>query len=97
MRTIKALIKLYEGDGVRKTPFISGYRPIFDFKSGMKTSGQITLIDGDQFAPGNEGIVEIKFANPEYLGADFGKGKKFKFSENGHNDLGEGEVIDVLD
>jgi translation elongation factor EF-Tu-like GTPase len=53
MIRIKAVIKLYN-DG-RKTPFTSGYRPLFDFIEETKTSGQITLIDREVFYPGDEG------------------------------------------
>ncbi len=97
MIKIKAQIKLYKGDGMRKTPFGNGYRPIFDLNRGMKTSGQITLVDRTQFVPGDEGLVEIKFAHAEYLGLDFGTGKRFVFSENGHDNLGEGEVVEMLE
>ena len=65
MIRIKAVIKLYN-DG-RKTPFTSGYRPLFDFIEETKTSGQITLIDREVFYPGDEGIVEIAFLHRRAL------------------------------
>ena len=55
MIRIIASIRLYK-DG-RRTPFYSGYRPLFDFIEETKTSGQITLLDREAFYPGDEGVV----------------------------------------
>lgn len=93
MIKIKAIIKLYK-DG-RKTPFINGYRPAFNFIEDLKTSGQITLINKEAFYPGDEGLVEIAFLNKDYLGVNFSEGTKFTFGE-GREPLGEGEVIEIL-
>ena len=93
MVKIIAYIKLYEKG--RKTPFRSGYRPLFNFIEEMKTSGRIDLIDREQFGPGEEGVVEILFIYREYLGSDFGVGKKFQFGE-GIVPLGEGSVKEIL-
>jgi GTPase len=82
---IKANIKLYKGS--RKSPFQSGYRPMFNFIDEMKTSGKIDLIDKDEFCPGEEGEVNITFINKKYLGDDFDIGKKFTF--------GEGEITEI--
>jgi translation elongation factor EF-Tu-like GTPase len=79
MVKVKAIIKLYKKEKGRKTPFVSGYRPLFRFIDKMKTSGQITLIEKEKFCPGDEGEVEIIFLNKEYLGNDFEIGKKFIF------------------
>ncbi|CAG5067306.1 hypothetical protein DYBT9623_00026 [Dyadobacter sp. CECT 9623] len=68
MKIIKAKIKLYKGKNKRKTPFITGYRPLFQFLEGMKTSGQIRLLDQEFLLPGNEAVVEIYFLNTKYLG-----------------------------
>ena len=93
MVNVLAKIRLYVG--VRKTPFKSGYRPLFNFIPEMKTSGQISFInDRTSFSPGEEGIVKILFGNEQYLGNDFGIGKKFTFGEGGTN-IGEGEIIDI--
>ncbi len=94
MIRIKAIIKLYR-DG-RKTPFSSGYRPLFDFIEETKTSGQITLIDRELFYPGDEGLVEIYFLNKKCLGDDFSDGVKFTFGE-GREPLGEGQVKEILE
>ncbi|MGF7076237.1 translation elongation factor EF-Tu-like GTPase [Mucilaginibacter sp. 3215] len=63
MIKVKASIKLYEGENVRKTPFTTGYRPLFNFITDVKTSGQISLIKHDKFFPGEQGSVDIEFIN----------------------------------
>lgn len=93
MVKIRAYIKLYENG--RKTPFHSGYRPLFNFVEEMKTSGRIDLIDKEQFSPGEEGEVEILFLNRNYLGGDFDIGTTFLFGE-GEIPLGEGTVKEIL-
>lgn len=91
MLKIKAKIWLYKKNG-RKTPFKSGYRPLFDFKGDSKYSGKIDLISKKEFFPGEEDIVYITFANLEYLNVD----NIFLFSE-GLIDLGEGIVVEIVD
>lgn len=61
----------------------------------MLTSGHINLIDMREFPPNSEGIVEVRFLHREYLGEDFGTGKKFTFSE-GIEILGEGEILYIF-
>jgi GTPase len=93
MLSIRAHIELYAGKEYRQTPFMNGYRPLFNFVQGMKKSGKISLINKDKFNPGEHGLVDIVFLDNSYLGSDFGKGKKFTFGEGPHV-LGEGLVID---
>ena len=95
MINVRAIIKLYRGDLYRKTPFINGYKPLFNFVNDMKKSGRITLVNKDRFSPGEEGEVEIAFIDNNYLGADFGNGKKFTFSEGTHI-LGEGKILEII-
>ena len=95
MIRIRAIIKLYKSDNGRKTPFVNGYRPLFNFIEEMKTSGQITLIDREAFYPGDEGLVEIAFLNNDYLEDNFSEGTKFTFGE-GREPLGEGKVKEIL-
>ncbi len=90
MVRILASLYLYAGESSRQTPFETGYRPLFDVVEGVKTSGMITLLDREQFFPGDEGMVEIKF-----IEADCSKGMKFQFSE-GREPLGEATVIRIL-
>jgi translation elongation factor EF-Tu-like GTPase len=95
MLSVRAEIKLYKGHEYRQTPFADGYRPLFNFVSDMKKSGKINLIDKKQFSPGDEGVVTISFIDEQYLGKDFGKGKRFTFGEGPHV-LGEGKVLEVI-
>ena len=88
-----APIKLTENG--RKTPFYTGYRPLFNFINNLKTSGQINWIHQDQFNLGEEGEVEITFLNQNYLGEDFDVEKAFFFGE-GMAPLGEGVVKAIL-
>jgi elongation factor Tu len=93
--TVKANIKLYKNENSRKTPFISGYRPIFSFTNQkMKISGQIILIGKKEFNPGEEGEVQVRFLS-KFLGGNFGKGVKFTFSE-GEIPLGEGIIKEIM-
>ncbi len=91
MVRVKAQIRLYAGVGKRKTPFASGYRPLFDVLEETKTSGMITLLDRESFEPGDEGTVEIKF-----IKANCDKGTRFNFYES-VEPLGEGVVLELLD
>ncbi len=95
MIRVRANLKLYRSDRGRKTSFTNGYKPLFNFITEMKTSGQITLKDKHEFFPGDEGIVEIGFLNKDYLGSNFGIGTKFTFGE-GSEPLGEGEVKEII-
>ncbi len=95
MIKIKAKLKLYKGKGKRKTPFLSGYRPLFGFSTETKTSGQINLLNQKEIKPGEDEIVEIVFLNREYLGYNFGVGKTARFFE-GEEPLGEVEIIELL-
>jgi translation elongation factor EF-Tu-like GTPase len=94
MIKIIARIKLYNDGKSRKTPFVSGYRPLFNFINNMKTSGKITLLDRDEFYPGEEGNVAITFLNREFLGV-ISDGQHFTFDEGGENLLGEGTIIEI--
>ena len=95
MINVRAVIKLYRGDLYRKTPFSNGYKPLFNFVNDMKKSGKITLLNKEEFNPGEEGEVKITFLDNNYLGSDFGDGKKFTFSEGTHI-LGEGRILEVI-
>jgi len=95
MINVRAIIKLYRGDLYRKTPFSNGYRPLFNFVNDMKKSGKITLVNQDEFKPGEEGEVKITFLDNNYLGSDFGNGKAFTFSEGTHI-LGEGKILEII-
>lgn len=93
MIRVKARIKLYING--RKTPFMTGYRPLFTFVGEVKTSGKITLKGRSDFPPGDEDIVEIAFLHREFLGENFGMGSRFTFGE-GREPFGEGVVKELL-
>ena len=95
MIKVIANIKLYKNVNSRKTSFLTGYRPLFNFIKEMKKSGQIILKEKAEFFPGDEGVVEINFLDKKYLGDNFGLGSKFTFGEGGEP-FGEGEIIEVL-
>lgn len=61
MIKVKANIVLFKGFSKRKTAFLDGYRPLFEFIKGIKISGKINLINQNAFKPEMEGIVEITF------------------------------------
>jgi translation elongation factor EF-Tu-like GTPase len=91
MLKIKAQIYLYKENG-RKTPFESGYRPLFDFKgSSSRYSGKIDLINKRIFLPGEIDEVYITFANVDNLKVNY----IFFFGE-GLSRLGEGKVLAVV-
>lgn len=87
MLKLKVKLKLYSGRFKRKSPFKSGYRPLFDVYDGALISGKITLLDREAFYPGDEGDVEITFANVSACDS-----KKLYFYE-GKECFGECEII----
>ncbi len=93
---VKARMKLYKKEtGGRKTPFVTGYRPIFSFTNQkMKTSGQIILINKEDFKPGEEAEVKIRFLS-KFLEENFQAGVRFTFEEGGEA-LGEGKINEIL-
>ena len=93
MIRVKAKITLFRMG--RKTPFVSGYRPLFNFIPEMKTSGQIVLHDRQELFPGDQALVEIIFLNKEYLGDSFGPGAHFTFGE-GFEPIGEGVIKELI-
>jgi hypothetical protein len=95
MVNISAKIKLYSGSNKRAVPFQSGYRPLFEFKKGKKTSGQIALLNKSDFFPNEEGIVKITFIKENLFGNEISLGQQFFFYE-AMEPLGEGIVIEIL-
>lgn len=95
MITIKANLHLYKN--VRTTPFISGYRPTFDFGMGNLTSGRILLNkEKELFYPGETEEVEINFLFKEFLGSKFKVGEKIVFREGSHR-VGEIIITEILE
>jgi translation elongation factor EF-Tu-like GTPase len=91
MFKIKARIYLYQYNA-RKTPFKSGYRPLFNLDDQTKVSGKIDLIDGDFFYPGTQGEVLVTFLNHNELKIS----SIFSFDE-GLKILGEGEILEIIE
>lgn len=94
--TIIAKIELFAGEYMRKTPFVSGYRPVFDFVGARtKISGKIDLLDMNLFYPGSSAKVQISFNKDMISDSHFKIGETFTFGE-GVLPLGKGEIINVL-
>ena len=94
---IFAHLELFEGENMRKTPFLSGYRPVFEFEGARtKISARIDLIDNENFLPGTSGIVQITFLKGMISDDCFKKGEPFVISEGGKYNLGKGEIIGVI-
>ncbi len=90
MNKIRAHLKLYGGINKRKTPFRNGYRPLFKVQGCGLVSGMIDLLDHEEFFPGEEGVVEIRFLN-----AMTAKGDIIYFYES-IEPLGECLALEVL-
>lgn len=93
---IKIIAKIKLLSGGRRTPFVSGYRPLFNFKNAStKISGRIDLIDSSQFEPGAEGLVYITFIRGMIADKSLIEGEDFTFGES-EPVLGEGEIVQIL-
>lgn len=89
-------IELFSGDKMRKTAFVSGYRPLFDFLgANIKISGSIDLINGDEFKPGNKDIVRLTYLRGIINDTYINVGSVFTFSERA-NAFCNGEIIEIL-
>jgi hypothetical protein len=90
---ISAKIQLFAGENMRRTPVVSGYRPLFDFMGAQtKLSGKIDLIDSDKIYPNSSDIVNITFIKGIISDNYFNSGTTFTFGEGTHS-LGKGEII----
>lgn len=93
---IKIIAKIKLLPEGRRTPFVSGYRPLFNFiNASTKISGRIDLIDSSQFEPAAEGLVYITFIIGIINDNSFIVGEGFTFGES-EPILGEGEIVQVL-
>lgn len=96
MIKVIARITLYPSSKGRKTPFLSGYRPLFEFPGyQLQTSGSIDLIENKSFDPGETQVVHITFLETVLKRASLSGGTKFVFGE-GRITLGEGEILEVF-
>lgn len=95
---ILADIQLFEGENMRQVPFVTGYRPLFNFiGASTKISGRIDLINRESFAPGVHDIVQITFLKDMIDNKHFKLNQSFTFSEGGEYNLGEGKIIEIID
>lgn len=93
---VLAHLELFTGENMRRTPFISTYRPGFDFKGARtRISGRIDLIDKESLVPGTSATVQVTFLNGMINDEHLKKGVSFTFSE-GRYVLGKGEIIERL-
>lgn len=96
---ILAKLELFAGYNMRQWPFSSKYRPIFSFSNDPwnKISGSIDLLnEQNYFEPGSTGIVQISFIKGFLNDSCLQPGQTFFISEDGSNNLGKGEVIEVF-
>lgn len=92
-----ATLKYYTtGEGGRRTPAISGYRPQvkFDFEE-VQTSGQQVFIDKDIVYPGDAVNAEISMASPVIFKSRLSCGMAFEFRE-GARVMGTGQICEIL-
>ncbi|RFM26915.1 hypothetical protein [Deminuibacter soli] len=93
---IKVLARIHLYKNGRKTPFISGYRPLFNFTGATtKISGRIDLIEMDKFLPGSSGVVYVSFIKGIIPDSNFTSGISFSFDE-GQMLIGEGIILEPL-
>ena len=91
---MKAKIRLFDLPNGRRTPFISGYRPLFNFAGApFKTSGKVDLIDKEVFQVGMSDIVYLTFIKGIIDESYFKTGIRFTFDEGSNTVLGDGEFI----
>jgi translation elongation factor EF-Tu-like GTPase len=83
--------------GGRATPFVSGYRPDLDLGLGNMVNGcQIRVIDAEQLAPGESGIMEFILLVPDLQRGRLRPGFRFKINE-GSRVIGTGKILEVYD
>ncbi len=83
---------LSKDEGGRHTPFFSGYKPQFFFRTTSVT-GELTLPDDiDMVMPGDQTRLEVSLDKPIALEA----GSRFAIREGGKT-VGSGVVTEVID
>ncbi|MRG44192.1 hypothetical protein GFS24_03655 [Chitinophaga sp. SYP-B3965] len=92
--TVLAEITLYEGGGMRNTPFTNGYRPLFNLRDvSTKISGHINIVERECFSPGETGKVTISFLQGMVDDSSFNINEEFTFGE-GIGILGKGRILE---
>ena len=83
---------LSKDEGGRHTPFVTGYRPQFFFRT-TDVTGSVTLPSGvEMVMPGDNAVFEIELLTPIAME----KGLKFAIREGGRT-IGAGSVTDIVE
>jgi len=83
---------LSKDEGGRHTPFVTGYRPQFFFRT-TDVTGSVTLASGvEMVMPGDNAVFEITLITPIAME----KGLKFAIREGGRT-IGAGSVTDIIE
>ena len=83
---------LSKDEGGRHTPFVTGYRPQFFFRT-TDVTGSVTLAEGvDMVMPGDNAVFEIELITSIAME----KGLKFAIREGGRT-IGAGSVTDIVE
>jgi len=83
---------LSKDEGGRHTPFVTGYRPQFFFRT-TDVTGSVKLAEGvDMVMPGDNASFEIELITPIAME----KGLKFAIREGGRT-IGAGSVTDIIE
>ena len=83
---------LSKEEGGRQTPFFSGYRPQFYFRT-TDVTGQITLLDGAEMCmPGDNVKMEVELIEPIAMDMN----NRFAIREGGRT-VGSGVVTEIIE
>jgi len=83
---------LTKEEGGRHTPFFTGYRPQFYFRT-TDVTGDVKLADGvEMVMPGDNATVSIELISPVAME----KGLRFAIREGGHT-VGAGAVVEIIE
>ena len=83
---------LSKDEGGRHTPFFSGYRPQFYFRT-TDITGVIKLAEGvEMVMPGDNATFNVELINPIAMAP----GERFAIREGGHT-VGSGVVTEILE
>jgi elongation factor Tu len=83
---------LTKEEGGRHTPFFTGYRPQFYFRT-TDVTGDVKLGEGvEMVMPGDNATVSIELISPVAME----KGLRFAIREGGHT-VGAGAVVEIVE
>jgi len=81
--TAKIYLLPTSGGGRRKAVY-SHYRPAFSFNTIQYFSGEVTLIDKEELAPGEMALASIKLLPSRHIRKSLKSGDAFKITEGTH-------------